>query len=192
MLVLVEETRKPGLEYVLSAPSVGILTVLTERGVGLPAGGLVGRLRVLNKTFELRLPHKVSGTVLEALVPAGYARIQYGQPLLRLGVGQSPAALTKEGREGHGIHAGNGYHLVRSPSDGIFYRRPEPGAPPYVEADHVVTLGQTLGLVEVMKCFNHIQYSGPDLAESATVVAIGVDDAAEVKAGDVLFTLSPF
>jgi acetyl-CoA carboxylase biotin carboxyl carrier protein len=38
----------------------------------------------------------------------------------------------------------------------VFYPRPEPGAPPFVEAGSRVEAGATVGLIEVMKVFNAV------------------------------------
>ena len=85
-----------------------------------------------------------------------------------------------------------GMVAVRSPTDGIFYRRPSPDEPSYVEAGDTVERGKVLGLVEVMKCFNQIAYGGePDAAPKAVVVRVVPEDSAEVKLGQVLFVLDP-
>ncbi|MHC4860064.1 MAG: biotin/lipoyl-containing protein, partial [Planctomycetota bacterium] len=81
---------------------------------------------------------------------------------------------------------------VRSPTDGIFYRRPSPDQPPYVEEGAEVVRGRVLGLVEVMKCFNQIAYgTDPDAPERAKVLKILARDSGEVKLDQVLFLLEP-
>ena len=42
-------------------------------------------------------------------------------------------------------------HVVASPSVGVFWRSPEPGATPFVDVGQAVEVGQTLCIVEVMK-----------------------------------------
>lgn len=44
-----------------------------------------------------------------------------------------------------------------------------------------------MGLVEVMKCFNPIQYGGPGLPPQAEVVKICAEDGAEIKSEQILF-----
>jgi acetyl-CoA carboxylase biotin carboxyl carrier protein len=46
--------------------------------------------------------------------------------------------------------------VVASPSVGLFWRAPSPGAPPFVEVGSSVTEGDTLAIVEVMKLMNHV------------------------------------
>lgn len=73
---------------------------------------------------------------------------------------------------------------IRSPTLGSFYRAPSPGAPPFVKVGDRVTIGQALGLVEVMKLFNTIE---ADIA--GTVVAIHAEDGALVEHDQVLVTV---
>jgi len=46
--------------------------------------------------------------------------------------------------------------VVESPSVGLFWRAPSPGAPPFVEVGKTVSEGDTLAIVEVMKLMNHV------------------------------------
>jgi oxaloacetate decarboxylase alpha subunit len=80
----------------------------------------------------------------------------------------------------------NGLMKVESPMVGVFYRAPEPGKPSFVELGDVVTVGQTLCLLEAMKLFNELK------AETAGVVrGIHVDNAQPVEFGQLLFELEP-
>lgn len=45
---------------------------------------------------------------------------------------------------------------VTAPVVGVFYRSPEPGAPPFAQVGDRVEQGTTLGLVEVMKMFTSV------------------------------------
>ena len=46
--------------------------------------------------------------------------------------------------------------VIESPSVGLFWRAPSPGAPPFVEMGSSVAVGDTLAIVEVMKLMNHV------------------------------------
>ena len=75
---------------------------------------------------------------------------------------------------------------VESPMVGVFYRAPEPGAPPFVQPGDLVAPGQTLCLLEAMKLFNELK------AETAgRVTAIHVEDGQPVEFGQLLFELEP-
>ena len=49
-----------------------------------------------------------------------------------------------------------GVVIVKSPSYGLYYAQPEPGAPPYVSVGDAVKEGDTVGLLEIMKTFTAI------------------------------------
>lgn len=73
---------------------------------------------------------------------------------------------------------------VRAPMLGVFYRAPEPGAPPFVELGQVVGAKDTVGLIEVMKLFNQVP-----AAVEGRIVDIAVQDAAFVEHGQVLMVI---
>ena len=84
------------------------------------------------------------------------------------------------------VEEGEKLHEIKSPIVGTFYRRPYPGAEPYVkEGDHV-TKGQVLCIVEAMKIMNEIE-SDVD----GTIVKIIPEDASPVGYGDTLFLIKP-
>jgi acetyl-CoA carboxylase biotin carboxyl carrier protein len=76
--------------------------------------------------------------------------------------------------------------VVPAPMVGVFYRAPEPGAPPFVEVGARVEDGATMGLVEVMKMFNSV--TAPVAGEVVEVLA-GNDEFVEF--GQPLFRLRP-
>ncbi len=80
----------------------------------------------------------------------------------------------------------NGSVRVESPMVGVFYRGPEPGAPPFVEVGDVVASGQTLCLLEAMKLFNELKAEA-----DGRVTAIHVDNGQAVEFGTLLFELEP-
>jgi acetyl-CoA carboxylase biotin carboxyl carrier protein len=80
----------------------------------------------------------------------------------------------------------DGAHVVLSPSPGIFWRSPHPGAPPFADLGDVVESGSTLGIVEVMKLMNHIS---SDIG--GTVVGVYVENGMRVDRGDALFAVQP-
>ena len=79
-----------------------------------------------------------------------------------------------------------GAHVVLSPSPGIFWRSPHPGAPPFADLGDSVQAGSTLGIVEVMKLMNHIGSS-----IGGTVVEVFVENGMRVDRGDALFAVQP-
>lgn len=67
---------------------------------------------------------------------------------------------------------------------GVFYRRPEPGKPVYVEEGDEVKADDTIGLIEVMKSFQEVKAEADGVIKS-----IKVEDGAVVDAGQVVAEL---
>ena len=84
----------------------------------------------------------------------------------------APAAPVAEGAE------------ITSPMVGTFYLKPAPDAPNFVDVGSVVSIGQTLCIIEAMKVMNEIK------AERAgTICACVAEDGTPVQYGDVLFRI---
>jgi acetyl-CoA carboxylase biotin carboxyl carrier protein len=73
---------------------------------------------------------------------------------------------------------------VKAPMLGVFYRCPEPGAPPFVEVGKAVAAQDTVALIEVMKLFNQVQAGA-----EGRVVEILVEDGALVEHGQALLVI---
>jgi oxaloacetate decarboxylase alpha subunit len=80
----------------------------------------------------------------------------------------------------------DGVVRVEAPMVGVFYRAPQPGAPPFVEEGDAVAPGQTLCVLEAMKLMNEIK---ADVA--GTIRSIHVGNAEPVEFGQLLFELEP-
>jgi acetyl-CoA carboxylase biotin carboxyl carrier protein len=75
-------------------------------------------------------------------------------------------------------------HVVRAPMVGTFYASPKPEAPPFVSVGQQVQIGDTLGIIEAMKMFNHIE---ADVA--GTVVKVLVENGQPVEFDQPLFVI---
>ena len=76
--------------------------------------------------------------------------------------------------------------VIESPSIGLFWRSPSPGAPPFVEPGTHVSAQDTLAIVEVMKLMNQL------VAPAAgTVKAILAENGARVEYGQPLIAIDP-
>lgn len=73
---------------------------------------------------------------------------------------------------------------VRAPMSGVFYRRPAPDQPPYVEVGDTVKKKQVLALLETMKVFQKIK--SPAGGKIAEIVA---KNESPLKDGDLMFVL---
>lgn len=185
--VKVEKTSEDE-RLIVRSPAVGLYSHHPEPGSILTEGSRVGRLTILNRQYTLVLPPRVGGRVEKVAVDDKVTPVEYGEELLHLvRRGWEFPEEDRQEAEAAREFAPGGTHVVVSPTDGVFYRKPRPDAPPYVNVGDRVVQGQTLGLVEVMKCFNPIQYGGPGLPREAEIVEICVEDGAEIKAGQPLF-----
>ncbi|MET8948944.1 acetyl-CoA carboxylase [Streptomyces sp. NPDC004542] len=73
---------------------------------------------------------------------------------------------------------------VAAPFPGVFYRRPDPASPPFVEVGDTVDAGTVVGLIEVMKMFQEIHAE-----TSGRVSAFFVENEEAVDAGQSLLTV---
>jgi biotin carboxyl carrier protein len=70
---------------------------------------------------------------------------------------------------------------VLSPLPGTFYTKPAPDADPFKATGDAVAVGDTIGLIEVMKTFIEVK------AEAAgTFTAYSVEDGTPVQPGETL------
>ncbi len=73
---------------------------------------------------------------------------------------------------------------VRAPMSGVFYRKPAPDEPAYVELGSVIEKRQVIALLETMKVFQKIKSP-----TSGKVVGIAAQNEATVTDGDLLFVI---
>jgi acetyl-CoA carboxylase biotin carboxyl carrier protein len=106
---------------------------------------------------------------------------------------ESPAPSTTEAAASGPVEAGaqpqvdrTGLHALRSPSVGVFYRRPGPDDPPYVEVGDVVKVGDPVCTISVMKMFTQV---GADRA--GRIVEVCVENETLVEHGQVLMYIEP-
>jgi acetyl-CoA carboxylase biotin carboxyl carrier protein len=198
LIARVRADEKDPATLIVASPVVAMADGAPKPGAFLNPLDRVIALKVLHQRYALRLPRDVQGRIVEVLIPNAFTPVAYDQPLARLdpraAQGGDPAlaaGAAGRGASAAGEAAGAGLILVTAPSDGIFYRRPTPDAPAYVERGAPVAHGTVLGLVEVMKCFNQITYGGPGYPERGEIVKVLAEDAAEVQFGQELFWVKP-
>ncbi len=176
-------------ETEISSPGVGTFRPRVKVGSVLLAGQSVGELFVLGTSFDVLLGN-VEGQVSALSIEDREKPVHYGEPLIRLrsfslSAGDSPAGVIS----GDGADTSLDGIVIRSPTVGVFYLRPNPTSSTYVELGDEVEVGQTLGLVEVMKCFNQIRYEGAGNPQKARVEKILAADGEEVANDQPLFVL---
>jgi biotin carboxyl carrier protein len=191
--VIVEESDGDRGELLVKSPAVGTFGGAPNAGEVLVGRSLVGRLTSLGRTVSLVMPLGTAGRVAERVLRNRRDPVDYGQLLVRLvpveQVDVRRGTANEDPTRTGGLPEGS--YAVTSPTHGIFYRRPRPDQPPYVEAGQVVEAGATLALVEVMKCFSAITYGGAGLPSRAEVEEVRADDGDEIQSDQVLFVVKP-
>lgn len=70
---------------------------------------------------------------------------------------------------------------IRSPMIGVFYRKPSPDSPAFIEVGDEIEVGQTIGLIEAMKVFSEVPSE-----VAGHVVSVHAENGKLVQAGDLL------
>jgi acetyl-CoA carboxylase biotin carboxyl carrier protein len=194
---IVKEVEGHRGHFDVLSPGVGLFDLPPAVGTFLQPGSFVGYLTVLRRYFHLMLPENHHGVVTEHFITTRKHKVEYGEPLFRVSPESASLvdAVHELGEEKPGAASDDipaGMFGLRSPTDGIFYRRANPQSPAYAEEGDIIERGATLGLVEVMKCFNPIVYPGePEFPHEARVVKVAAGDSTEVKHGTILYVVEP-
>lgn len=178
------ETRlrvvSPLIGYWREAPTTGSL---------IKPGAPLGRIEVLGVLHDVVAPAGAQGMVVASGGDAARAArpIGYGELLVEL---DPEAVMGAEAAAVEATQTGGGL-FYRAPSGGRFYRKASPDKPSFVSEGDVVSKGQPVGLVEVMKTFHRIGYEGDGLPDEAKVKRFLVEDGADIMTGDPIFELEP-
>ncbi|MBI5509828.1 MAG: hypothetical protein HY903_13820 [Deltaproteobacteria bacterium] len=189
-VLLAQIERRGDDGVVVRSPVVGVLDDLPGVGVYLHPLQTFAYVNILGRKVPLKLPRDVQGRVVERNVAGTYTPVDYGRTLLTLSLAAAPM-VASAGAAAPKAEAHAGLVPVRTPSQGVFYRRPSPDSPPFVEEGSAVTAGTVLGVVEVMKCFNQITYGGPSVPPAGKVAKILAADASEVGFDQVIMLIEP-
>jgi len=173
------------------SPAVGLWYVDIHPGRPVSGGDRIGRLQVLNRQHPLILPAEVDGQICLPEPPDHIVPVAYRQEMCRvtaMKMDRGQAASAADIPEAETITPDDGL-VLKAFTTGIFYRKPSPDAPDYVEEGQSVESGKVLGLIEVMKSFNQIVFAGEETMTHGVVARIFVEDGQEVKLGQPLFLI---
>jgi acetyl-CoA carboxylase biotin carboxyl carrier protein len=160
-------------------PTTGLPPAETRMTVGAGSLELVIRPDPVGGGFEIRLRLHERGAPLETPEPLPRNGVHAAaEPAPPVAVVPSPASAPAPEAPGDAVE-------VRAPLVGVFYRRPSPGEPPFVEVGSEVEAGSTLAIVEAMKMMNHIP-----APVSGRVVAIAAADQDVVEYDEVLVSIA--
>lgn len=188
-LIALAESEKS--QHRILSPAVGIYYSFPEKGTLLSARSSIGKMRVFNAVHDVFLPDDLFGEVVvnderDKVIP-----VEYGQELFRLSPPERSDASKRKTSESKPSETGRleEGRVITAFTTGIFYRKSSPDAPPYVEEGQTIEKGKVLGLIEVMKTFNHVIFTGMDSSDSGKIKKILVKDAQEVKLNQPLFVI---
>ena len=115
------------------------------------------------------------GAAVSAPVAVPVAAPVAAAPVAAAPVAAAPVAATAPAAV---VPAGD---RIDAPMIGVFYRRPSPGAPAFIEPGDHVEAGTTIGIIEIMKLMNPIT-----AGKAGVITAFLAEDAAAVEFGQAL------
>lgn len=168
----------------IMSPSIGRAELCIDVGQVLLSGQVIGEIRRLNQRFKLSLPESCTGKVVSVKDHNRIIPLAYGEMFLSL----EQLTDVKSQHVSETTSVINVQHSVGidAPMDGMFYLSASPHDPPFVKTGDVVSPGQTVGLIEVMKSFYPLKYQG---VKPATILSIDVKNAVPVTCGMKLFAI---
>lgn len=179
--------RSEGGAIRLASPAPGLLRLAIRAGDVVRPGGVIGELEVLGQRLAVTAPDGAGGAVVEVCGGGAFARpaVDFGAMIAVLdpSAGLAPGASGEAAAPASAAQAGG--RVFAAPTSGRFYGRAAPDKPPFVAAGAELVAGATICLLEVMKTFHRVTYSG----EPVRVRAVLVADGADVNAGDALLAL---
>ena len=175
--------RLEGDEVALCAPGVGYFIPGLAVGDEVMAGQRMGVLVVLGVRHPVEVPEGVEGVVGERVTQSA---VDYAT---RLAVVSARNAQAAAGPARVRSDAARGTLAFVAPMSGRFYRRPAPDQPCFVDEGDEIQTGTVIGLLEVMKTFNRLEYGGAGLPDPARILRVVPEDGADLNGGDPILEL---
>lgn len=172
----------------ISASDIKLILATLETSEFAQAEVVIGDVRIAVARPGEQLPSASAAPSAPVAAPApaaspALAPVPATPPAAAAEPTPAPATASVAGAAEPGATEG---HIVESPSVGVFWRAPSPGSDPFVEVGQEVSVGETIGIVEVMKLMTNVA------ADTAGVVtAVHTENAASVQLGTPLITISP-
>jgi biotin carboxyl carrier protein len=171
----------------LSSPEVGWFTAALATGHVLSPGEHAGVLLALGRSIHLVVPEGIRGVVTSRAPERMRMPVGYGDVLYELAPLEAAESAAEKKSTSRSDSRSEGALVLRSPQSGRFYQRPAPGEAAFVTSGQEIADGAPVGLIEVMKTFNHVIYrSGSGLPARARVKRLVAADGADVRQGDAL------
>jgi biotin carboxyl carrier protein len=175
-----------GARVLLRSPEVGTFTCALPEGALVAPRALAGVIHSLGRRFQLVIPPGITGRIASTRPEKVHHAVGWGTVLYEV----KPLEAAVPSRAADKSTAAHTALVFCAPYSGRFWHRPAPGDPAFVEPGSIVTAGQTIGLLEVMKTFTQLVYRAEHgLPARARVVRLAIPDGGEVKDGGVLLEL---
>lgn len=173
--------HRDGSRTTLASPEPGVFRPSVRAHSWLAAGDTLGTLEVLGRQIALVVPRGAGGAVESqpSARPVGFGDVLAVLDAAAAGAAIAPT-VDAPSHEATGL-------VFRAPTSGRYYGRQTPDKPAFVTVGAVLAPGATVCLLEVMKTFNRVTYSGAP----ARVRELLVADGADVNAGDPILALGP-
>ncbi|MCK5004570.1 MAG: hypothetical protein KAS21_05755 [Candidatus Aminicenantes bacterium] len=173
------------------SPGIGIFETKVRGGDILSPGSYFGNLNLMGSISGLYLPDNISGIVEPGENNLLVFPVGYKTPVLSLKSERKKTERVQSNKTSQKSDKSRKSEIIITAfTTGIFYTKPSPESPPFISSGSVIHKGSVLGLIEVMKSFNQIIFTGDEKYEKGKVLKVLEEDSSEVRQGDPLFIIS--
>lgn len=160
-------------------PTIGRAHLLVDVGQWVIPQQKLALLSRMNQRIFLLAPADCEGKIIDIKNHNDIVSLAYGEKFLVI-----ENISVEDEKELSSVTIGQS---IDAPMDGMFYLSPSPNDPPFITIGDEISPGQTIGLIEVMKCFYPLIYQGQ---KRVKIVAINVKNASSIAYGDKLIAIS--
>jgi acetyl-CoA carboxylase biotin carboxyl carrier protein len=143
------------------------------------------KISVARNGMHPTLPLAPVGPAVAAVEPPALSSVVPAAPATAAPALASPAA-TPVAPVPQSVSSAETDVVVTSPTVGVFWSAPEPGAPPFVEIGSTVAENDVVCIVEIMKLMSHVP-----AGTSGVITAIHATVGDAVQFGSPLFSIRP-
>lgn len=184
-MVLTCKSRKLSELVEIMSPGVGRVSLRVHIGQAIVGSQVIGDFYCLNQHHVLRAADDCFGTVAKLKDHDRFINLSFGEIFLVL------RPTVADGLCGSSTLVNGGVldHVksIDAPMDGMFYLSSSPESPPFVAVGDTVSPGQTIGLIEVMKCFYPVKYQGD---KAVKIRGVSIKNATPVNCGTQIYTIN--
>jgi biotin carboxyl carrier protein len=184
---LVCREKIQGVFIEVESPSVGKAHVLVNVDHMVTGGQIVAHFWRLNQCYVLKVSDQCEGRVVKVKNKNKLIDLAYGESFLLI----DPVIFhkTKDLSKSIDVIDANkkDEDSIDSPMDGMLYLSSSPESPPFVRIGDSILPGQTLGLIEVMKCFYPLKYQGDKVVK---ITDVRIKSGKPVACGTQIFIIS--